>query len=73
MLKKEICLNCQLNDWLKEHDEHYIRICFKRAWRAKEVYCAHWSQKFTKGTKTLDTKGEPPEYCPYVLEHTVNA
>jgi len=66
MLKKKICKRCtgRFTKWDKRDEEIWEGM--------KIVYCYH---SFKTGNKSIigltATDEEPPEWCPYELEHVV--
>jgi hypothetical protein len=64
VLNKEICKKCYLaygQDW---------EVVYKGIWdEYNTVYCPKSITDFQQ--RMGDTKSEPPDHCPYVLEHTI--
>ena len=69
MLSKRICRKCKEEIWKKYYASHNLKWTQERdkKWENNLMYCFasyEWNQR-------LDVTGEPPEECPYVLEHVM--
>jgi len=75
-LVKKACLRCYMRRHEKksnETEENYkrsVRGMFRRDWRRGRVCCkraANWTEHVTIGFTD-----EPPDFCPFLLEHMMN-
>jgi len=65
MLSKEICERCKKNDSDVKWKAWTGKTWFDNFWDVKGMVSCHWY--------THSIKGDPPEYCPYALEHLLKA
>ena len=66
MLNKEICKKCRLNH-VYERFKNRVSCEFDRNWKRKWIECM-----CGKKINFRRINCNPPEDCPYLLEHTVN-
>jgi len=69
MLNKKICLKCSLRIDVPENTMEYI-------WKALgfvDCYSKIHEHTLMKKWQRWDIRKDPPEHCPYILEHILNA
>ena len=64
MLNRKVCYDCR-----KKYDRNPKNVGFKYAWNLERVLCFGIEKD---RYKLANIKEDPPEWCMYHLEHTVN-